>query len=69
MSGTSTELVGQILRPWVRFPGQTAYTQGSAIITVGSDGTFTWSRKANKKTYVYFTHESVRSNTVVIPAK
>lgn len=69
MRGTTTDLVGREVRPWFRFPGQTAYTQGSAIITVGSDGRFTWSRKANKKTYVYFTHDAVTSNTVVIPAK
>ena len=67
--GTTTDLVGKEVRPWVRFPGQSAYAQGSAVITVDSGGNFTWSRKANKKTYVYFTHDAVKSNTVTIAAR
>ena len=69
IDGTSTDLVGKYVRPWFRFPGQTSYTQGSAVITVAADGAFTWSRKANKKTYVYFTDGAIKSNTVVIGAR
>lgn len=69
IAGTSTDLVGKDVRPWFRFPGQASYTQGSAAITVAADGTFTWSRKASKKTYVYFTHDTVKSNTVVTSAR
>lgn len=63
------------MRPWFRFPGQASYTQGFAVITVGTDGTdgidgkIAWSRKGSTKTYVYFTHDVLKSNTVVIPAK
>jgi hypothetical protein len=69
IDGTSTDLVGKYVRPWFRFPGQTSYTQGSAVITVAADGAFTWSRKANKKAYVYFTQGAIKSNTVVIGAR
>ena len=67
VSGTSTELAGKTLRPWTRFPGQTTFTQGAALITPEADGTFTWSRKTGKMTYVYIAHEATKSNTVTIP--
>ena len=67
--GTTTDLAGQDARPWFRFPGQTTFTQGFATITITDDGTFTWTRKTSKKTYVYVTHDTVKSNTVVIAAK
>ena len=38
-------------------------------MTVAADGSFTWSRKSGKKTYVYFASESgVRSKGITIPA-
>ena len=67
VDGTTTDLTGSVT-PWVRFPGQTRYTEGTARPTI-TDNAFTWSRKANKKAYVYFTHESVKSNTVTIAAR
>jgi hypothetical protein len=36
---------------------------------VAADGTFAWSRRTGKKVYVYFTHGSIKSNTVTIPAR
>lgn len=61
---------GTILKPWLRFPGQTSYAEGNVEITVRQDGTFTWSRKTGKKTYVYVkTTDGTTSNTVIIPAK
>ena len=69
VSGTTAHLEGQTLRPWVKFPGQTSYTQGIAVITLEADGTFAWSRKANKKTYVYIAHGSTKSNRITIPAR
>lgn len=63
---------GYTVVPYVRFPGQTAYTQGSARPVVGADGSFEWCRKTGKKTYVYFTSSdgdgSVTSNRIIIPA-
>jgi YVTN family beta-propeller protein len=69
VSGTATDLAGKTLRPWVRFPGQTTYTEGTAAITPAADGSFTWSRKTGKKTYVYIAHEATKSNTVSVPAR
>jgi hypothetical protein len=69
VSGTTTDLVGEQVTPWVRFPGQTTFTAGTGVRTVAADGTFAWSRATGKKVHVYFTHGSVKSNTVVIPAR
>jgi YVTN family beta-propeller protein len=69
VTGTSNELTGKTLRPWIRFPGQTSYTEGIAVINPSADGSFTWQRKTGKKAYVYIAHEETRSNTVIIPAR
>jgi hypothetical protein len=69
VSGTAAGMTGEVLTPWIRFPGQTSYAAGTSRPTVSSDGTFTWQRLAAKKTFVYFTGESVRSNRVIIPAR
>jgi hypothetical protein len=69
VSGTTTDLVGEQVTPWVRFPGQGSFTAGTGVRTVAADGTFAWSRATGKKVHVYFTHVSIKSNTVVIPAR
>ena len=69
VQGTTTDLVGKQVTPYVRFPGQTTHTAGTGIQTVAADGTFTWQRKTGKKTYVYFVHGQTQSNTVTIPAR
>ena len=69
VSGTTTQLVGEQVTPWVRFPGQTTFTAGTGVRTVAADGAFAWSRATGKKVHVYFTHGSTKSNTVVIPAR
>ena len=66
VQGTTTDLVGKQVTPYVRFPGQRVFEAGTGTRTVGSDGTFTWQRKTGKRTYVYFQHAAVRSNTVNI---
>ena len=68
VAGTSTGLVGERVTPFVRFPGGEV-TAGTGVQTVAADGSFAWSRKTGKKTYVYFAYGSTRSNTVVIPAR
>jgi hypothetical protein len=62
-------MAGERVTPWIRFPGQMSYAAGTSRPTVSPDGTFTWQRLSAKKTYVYFTGESVRSNRVIIPAR
>jgi predicted phage tail protein len=69
VSGTTTGLVGEQVTPWVRFPEQTTFMEGTGVRTVAADGAFAWSRTTSKKVHVYFTHGSVKSNTVVIPAR
>jgi len=69
VSGTTTGLVGEQVTPWVRFAGQSSSTEGVGVRTVAADGAFEWSRATSKKVHVYFTHGSVKSNTVVIPAR
>jgi hypothetical protein len=70
VTGTSTGLgMGAIVRPMVKFPGQTSYAQGTASILVDEAGDFTWQRRTGKKTYVYVKTEdgTARSNRVIIP--
>ena len=69
VSGTAIGMAGERVTPWIRFPGQTSYAAGTSRPTVSPDGTFTWQRLSAKKTYVYFTGESIRSNRVIIPAR
>ena len=43
VSGQTTGFgMGGTLRPWTRFPGQSAYSEGAATILVSMDGTFEW---------------------------
>jgi hypothetical protein len=69
VSGTAARLVGEQVTPWVRLSGQPSYAEGIGVQTVAADGTFAWSRATSKKVNVYFTHGSVKSNTVTIPAR
>ena len=69
ISGTAIGMAGETVTPWIRFPGQTSYAAGTSRPTVSADNTFTWQRLSAKKTYVYFTGESVRSNRVIIPPR
>ena len=56
------------LSPWIRFPGETAFQKGSAVITPDASGKFTWSRQTGKKVTVYVATSDggMRSNRVTI---
>lgn len=55
------------LSPWLKFPGEGAYTAGTAIITPDADGEFTWQRRTGKKIYVYMRgSDGTKSRTLVI---
>jgi hypothetical protein len=69
ITGTSTHLAGQTLRPWTRSPGHAEYTEGPAVIPVNDDGTFTWTRRASKTISIYLAHATTKSNTVTIRAR
>jgi hypothetical protein len=60
---------GDTVIPYVRFPGETTYTQAASRPVI-TDGEFVWERKTGKKVYVYFTSKdgSVQSNRVIIQA-
>jgi len=62
-------LVGEVVTPWVRFPGQSGFKAGTARVQVADDGGFTWGRRTGKRVSVYFTHASTRSNTITITAR
>jgi hypothetical protein len=69
VTGTTTGFgMGAILRPWIRFPGQTSYTQGTASILVDVQGGFTWQRRTGKTIYVSIRSEdgTVESNRLVL---
>ncbi|MGA0060458.1 MAG: fibronectin type III domain-containing protein [Planctomycetota bacterium] len=63
--------MGGMLRPWIRFAGQSVYSEGAATILVDDEGTFEWRRKTRKRVSVYVQtpDASVRSNVVAIPAR
>jgi hypothetical protein len=60
--------MGAILRPWIRFPGQTSYTQGSARILVDVQGGITWERRTGKTIYISIMSEdaTVKSNRLIL---
>ena len=71
VAGRTTSFgMGGTLRPWLRFAGQSTYSEGAATILVSMNGTFEWGRKSSKKVsmYVQTPDGSVRSNPVTIQA-
>ena len=69
VEGTTTNLVGEIVTPYFRFPGQTGFTMGVGLRTVDSLGNFNWQRKTGKRIAVQFRYDDVRSNSIIIPAR
>ena len=68
VNGVTTGLAdGDTVKTFVRFPGQTTYTEGS-VRPVVSNGTFVWQRKTGKRVAVYFStmDGSVQSNRIII---
>lgn len=66
-TGSSTGIeAGTRLTPWIRYNGQTSFTQGKATITVQSDGTFRWTRQIRKDKGItaYVSYVDTRSNEV-----
>jgi hypothetical protein len=58
VTGTTTGLAeGSVVSVFVRFPGEVSFNKGAAIITIGADGTFTWSRKTGKRISIYMQSE------------
>jgi len=61
---------GAILRPWIRFPGQTSYTQGTSSILVDVEGRFTWQRRTGKTIYISIRSDdgTAKSNRLILRA-
>lgn len=57
---------GARLTPWIRYSGQDAFRQGTATITVSSDGSFRWTRQIRKDKAVtaYVAYTDIESNRV-----
>ena len=74
VTGESVGLAGRPVTPYLRFPGEAAYTEGFARPVVGVDGAFAWQRTTKRKLYVYFAAsacdacEVIRSNRLIFPA-
>ncbi|MFY9220160.1 MAG: fibronectin type III domain-containing protein, partial [Candidatus Nanopelagicales bacterium] len=69
ITGTTTGFdTGAILRPWIRFPGQPSYTQGTASILVDVQGGFTWERRTGKTIYISIRSQdnTVKSNRLIL---
>jgi hypothetical protein len=69
VNGTTSGFgAGAILRPWIRFPGQTSYTQGTASILVDVQGGVTWERRTGKAIYISIRSEdgTVESNRLIL---
>ena len=62
---------GDLMVPYIKFPGETSYSEGSARPAVDADGEFYWQRKTGKKIYIYFKNEdgTVKSDRIIIQAK
>lgn len=66
--GTTTCLDGQKIVPFFKFPGQTAYKEGTARPNIEVNGSFVWNRKTGKKVWAYVMVGDVKSNRIIIPA-
>jgi YVTN family beta-propeller protein len=66
--GSASGLDGQQVQARVRLAGQAGYRSGT-IVSVGSDGSFSWQRKTDRRAFVYFRAPEVRSPRVVIPSR
>jgi len=68
---------GEIVRPWIKFPGETTNSEGvasRAVTIFDADdqlGDFEWTRQTSKKTYVYFRTEdgTQQSLRFIIPGR
>ncbi len=69
VEGTTTELVGETVTPFFRFPGETGFTAGTGVRTVSELGNFEWQRQTGKRIAVQFRFEDIRSNSIIIAAR
>lgn len=63
--GTTTGLAGERVQAMIRFPGQTSFRPG-VLRLVNEQGRFTWQRQSGKRIFVYFMHDDISSNRVIV---
>lgn len=68
VKGTSTGMAGERLTMWIAFSGQET-KPGATTALIGTDGTFTWSRRTSREVRLYAEVGSTRSNTITISAR
>jgi hypothetical protein len=66
ITGASNLRLGAIVVPWMRFPGQTSFEEGSARLMEDAAGGFTWERRTGKKISVYVVSDEWTSNRVIV---
>ncbi len=69
VEGTTTELVGEVVTPFIRFPGETGFSAGTGVRTVSELGNFEWQRQTGKRVSIQFRFEDIRSNSLIIAAR
>jgi hypothetical protein len=69
VEGTTTDLVGETVTPYFRFPGQVGFTAGTGLREVDALGNFQWQRQTGKRIAVQFRFEDIRSNSIIIAAR
>jgi hypothetical protein len=69
VEGTTTELVGEVVTPYIRFPGETGFSAGTGVRTVSELGNFEWQRQTGKRISIQFRFEDIRSNSLIIAAR
>jgi hypothetical protein len=70
VGGTTGFSSGTTVVPYLRFPGETAYSAGSVRPEISSLGNFEFSRKTGKRVVIYFASSDgvVQSNRIIISA-
>lgn len=59
------------LEPWIRLSGQSSFSRGLTTISLDVDGSFEWSRRSAKRTFIYVATPDgqTRSNKLLIMAR
>jgi predicted outer membrane repeat protein len=66
VNGATEGLTSPTVVPHYRFAGQDRYRTGFAQPTIDASGNFTWSRKAGRTIYLYFTADGTNSNRLIL---
>lgn len=68
VKGSTSNIASPTVKPRYHFAAEARYKTGVSRPPIDTSGNFTWQRQANRKIYVYFAADGVRSNRVIIQA-